>query len=101
MILITPAEFARRFNISPKTVYNHIRTGMLTVTRIGKDIRISQPQILQFLRRSKERYGAKDKNYRPRRQKAEEEVIVGSIDLDVLRRVGILTDQEKPLDLTK
>lgn len=51
--LLTVAEVAERLRVSIDTVRRRYREGKLKVTRVGRQIRISERDLQQFLRKGR------------------------------------------------
>jgi hypothetical protein len=47
--LLTKAEIARTYGVSPATISNRIREGKLTPTRVGKIDRVAEADWLHYL----------------------------------------------------
>jgi excisionase family DNA binding protein len=56
---IPPAEFARRFSVSPVSVYRWIKAGKIPVVRLGKSVRID-PEAAVTALNDQQRKGAAD-----------------------------------------
>ena len=52
--LYSVTEVAKALSVSPKTVRRWIETGELIAHRFGRQIRISEPNLLSFIRQRRE-----------------------------------------------
>jgi len=52
--LFTPTEFAQAFGFHVRTVYALVKSGKLGAIHIGRNVRIPESSVNEFMRQSKE-----------------------------------------------